>query len=242
MKAVDFLKTTPLRAATLGNDTETIRLLIDAGVDVNAADLPGITPLMMAAGWQGNPQAVEMLLAKGANVNAASRPVMGLPSKNGASEFGLVTALTLAAGFGPPDLIGRLLDAGADVNAKDVRGMTPLMLAMANDHQNPAVIRMLIEHGADPNAGSKLDETAVDWARKTGFPAGIELLKAGADAEHAATSPYSNLAPKPAVERTVALIEKSSWDFFAASGCVSCHAQSMTDWTVGRSALEGDSC
>ena len=57
-KAVDFLKTTPLRAATLGNDTETIRMLIDAGVDVNAADLPGITPLMMAAGWNGNTRAV----------------------------------------------------------------------------------------------------------------------------------------------------------------------------------------
>ena len=41
------------------------------------------------------------------------------------------------------------------------------------------------------------------------------------------------------MERTVALIEKSSWEFFAASGCVSCHAQSMTDWTVGHARAKG---
>src|SRR6202044_2014909 len=147
----DFLKTTALRAATLGNDTETIRLLIDAGVDVNAGDLPGITPLMMAAGWHGNLRAVQMLLARGANVNAVSRPVMGLPAKNGASEFGSLTALTMAAAFGPPEMISDLLASGSDVNARDVRGMTPIMLAVATDHQDPAVIKMLLEHGADPS-------------------------------------------------------------------------------------------
>ena len=41
------------------------------------------------------------------------------------------------------------------------------------------------------------------------------------------------LALTPAVQRSVTLIEKSSWQFFAASGCVSCHAQSMTDFAVG---------
>jgi N-acyl-D-amino-acid deacylase len=35
------------------------------------------------------------------------------------------------------------------------------------------------------------------------------------------------------------LIEKSSAQFFAASGCVSCHAQSMTDLAVGEARLKG---
>src|ERR1700678_2593485 len=121
-KAVDFLKTTSLRAATLGNDTETIRMLVDAGVDVNAADLPGISPLMMAAGWNSNTRAVELLIAKGANTKAASRPVMGLPARNGASEFGSLTALIMAAPFGPPDMIRPLLAAGFGVNGGGGRG------------------------------------------------------------------------------------------------------------------------
>jgi ankyrin repeat protein len=242
LKAVDFLKTTPLRAATLGNDTETIRMLIEAGVDVNAADLPGISPLMMAAGWNGNTRAVELLLAKGASAKAVSRPVMGLPARNGASEFGSLTALIMAAPFGPPELIGNLLDGGSDVNARDVRGMTPLMLAVATDHQDPTVIKMLLEHGADPSAKSGIGDSALDWARRAALPPGIDLLKAGASAAADHTAPASiprKLDSKVAIQKTLGLIEKSSWEFFAASGCVSCHAQSMTDLVVGHARPKG---
>jgi len=147
--ATDFLKTTALKAAAFGNDTETIKLFLDAGLDPNAADLPGLTPLMMTAGWNGNVTATKMLLAKGANVNAVSRPVMGLPTRIAPSKFGNLTALLMAAAFGPPELIKTLVDAGAHVNAIDVRGMSPLMLATANDHQDPEVISLLLSHGAD---------------------------------------------------------------------------------------------
>lgn len=242
LKAVDFLKTTPLRAATLGNDAETIRILIDAGVDVNAADLPGITPLMMAAGWNGNTRATQMLLAKGANAKAVSRPVMGLPVKNGASEFGSLTALIMAAPFGPPELIGNLLDAGSDVNAKDVRGMTPLMLAVAADHQDPAVLKLLLAHGADASLKSGIGDSATDWARRAALPAGLALLKADAATQENSAAQIAVPGKrdfKPAVQKTLKLIETSSWEFFSASGCVSCHAQSMTDWAVGHARAKG---
>ncbi len=240
VKAVDIFKTTTLRAAAMGNDTATIRLLIDAGVDVNAGDLPGITPLMMAAGWNGNLQAVELLLKKGANVNAMSAPVMGLPSKNGPSEFGKVTALLMAAPFGPPDLIRTLLDAGADVNARDVRGMTPLMLAIATDRQDRTVIRMLLDHGSDPQIKSNSGEMAADWAKRASAHPGLELLKVGAS-EPAAVKPANTELPPLATsaQHTVTLIEKASTQFFATSGCVSCHAQSMTDMAVGLARSKG---
>jgi ankyrin repeat protein len=241
LKAVDFLKTTPLRAATLGNDTETIRLLLDAGIDPNAADLPGISPLMMAAGWNGNTRAVQMLLAKGADPKAVSRPVMGLPAKNGASEFGSLTALIMAAPFGPPELIANLLDAGSEANARDVRGMTPLMLAVATDHQDPAVIKLLMAHQADPSLKSKIGDSAIDWARRSALPPGLELLKA--DAAQVESVPVAAAVSKPelkpAIQKTIGLVEKSSWEFFAASGCVSCHAQSMTDWATGEARAKG---
>jgi len=259
VQAKDFLKTTTVRAAAFGNDTETLRLMIDAGVDVNAADLPGITPLMMAAGWNGNLPAVKLLLAKGAKVNAVSAPVMGLPSKNGPSEFGLLTALMMSAPFGPPELIRTLLAAGADVNARDVRGMTPLMLAIATDRQDPAVIRMLLDRGADTSIKSNLGETAADWARKAALPAAMGLVKTQAAANAAKINAAANAAKtnaasdsahvvpavaapaelRPAVERAVGLIEKSSWAFFQNSGCVSCHAQSMTDMAVALARSKG---
>ena len=53
----------------------------------------------------------------------------------------------------------------------------------------------------------------------------------------AAAPPLTEL--RPAVERTLTLIEKSSAQFFAVSGCVSCHAQSMTDLAVAEARAKG---
>ena len=229
IQAKDVIKTTALKAASFGNDTETIKLLLDAGLDPNAVDLPGLSPLMMAAGWNGNLDAVKMLLAKGAKINGVSRPVMGLPTRIAPSKFGNLTALLMSAPFGPPELIRTLLDSGAEVNAKDVRGMTPLMLAVANDHQDPAVVRLLLSHGADVQMKDETGFTAIDWARNQRIPEGIKLLKV-------TTAPRDL---RPVVQNTIALIEKSSTQFFAISGCVSCHAQSMTDLAVGEARQKG---
>jgi ankyrin repeat protein len=243
IQAKDFLKTTALKAAAFGNDTETVKLLLDAGLDPNAADLPGLTPLMMAAGWNGNVETTKMLLAKGANVNGTSRPVMGLPTRIAPSKFGNLTALLMAAAFGPPELIKVLLDAGANVNGKDVRGMTPLMLAVANDHQDPDVISLLLSRGADPLLKDDIGFSSVDWARHQDLPDGIKLLKVEPVAgQFNYIRPPANAPPaelRPAIEHSIKLIESSSAQFFAASGCVSCHAQSMTDIAVGEARLKG---
>ena len=46
-----------------------------------------------------------------------------------------------------------LLDAGADIEARDERGTTPLFLALA--YNNPAVLTALLNAGMDPNARSR---------------------------------------------------------------------------------------
>ena len=58
-------------AAAYGNDLDTIRLVIDAGVDVNAAGVTGVTPLL-GASYNANLAAVRLLLSKDANANAVA--------------------------------------------------------------------------------------------------------------------------------------------------------------------------
>jgi len=86
-----------------------------------------------------------------------------------------VTPLLAAAAAAPVELVTALLDAGANVNARDGRGMTPLMMAVATNHQNPAVIRLLLGRGADPSLQSSVGETAGDWARKLSQPADSDI-------------------------------------------------------------------
>ena len=97
--------------------------------------------------------------------------------KAGSIALGYFTPLTAAAPLGSRELIAALLDAGAKINVADVRGMTPLMLAVANDRQNLDVIRLLIARGADVNAKSLAGETALDWAVKIGAKPAIETLR-----------------------------------------------------------------
>ncbi len=157
--------TTPLLAATAAGDSATVKILLDQGAGVNVAEqvgngsgANGNTPLMNAAG-EANVESIRMLLAKGADVNAIGA-AKGFEVKNGPLALGLLTPLHLAAGSGGgPEAVKLLLDAGAKVNALDVRGMTPLMIAVATDRADPRVVKLLLDKGADPRIQSKAGET-----------------------------------------------------------------------------------
>jgi len=219
---------TPLTEATSANATATIKLLVEKGADVNAADRSGATPLMNA-GAEGNIGVIKLLLAKGANVNAVSAP-KSQQVKNGFIALGSLTPLLLAATT-RPEAVKLLLDAGAKVDARDVRGMTPLMLAIGTDGADPQIVKMLLDKGADPNIKSLAGETALDWARKFRNP---EVMKAlGITAQ--ASAPVFQLsadaklpAPKQAAEKAIALLEKTASSFFMSGGCVACHAQNLS--------------
>ena len=243
LDARDAFQNTALTAAALGNDLETIRLVVDAGVDVNAVGATSMTPLL-AATYHGNLAAVKLLLEKGARANiVAAAPLLFPPEspKSGPVALTNATPLMIASALGTSDLVKTLLDAGAAVNAKDGRGMTPLMFAIAKSRQRPDVIRLLIDRGADLSVQSSAGETAADWARKVGAAPGLEILKVERPKEAVAAAALAppSIAARAAAERSIALLEASSRKFFETSGCVSCHHQNITDMAVGEARAHG---
>ncbi|HEX4348188.1 MAG TPA: ankyrin repeat domain-containing protein, partial [Vicinamibacterales bacterium] len=241
LKVRDAFKNTLLTAATVGNDIDTIRLAVDAGIDVNAAAVTGFTPLFQAAS-EKNVEAVKLLISRGADVNAVVDDAGLTPSqdpKTGPVQLRSYTALLSAAALGPPELIKALVDAGANVNATDSRKFTPLMLAVATDHQDPDVIGLLLARGADAAQRGPQFGTPVDWASEAGGPDGIALLHAPKPRITAAAVTAAPLDPKAAVQKSLGLLETTTQTFFEKSGCISCHAQPITSMAAAEASLKG---
>ncbi|MBN8732987.1 MAG: ankyrin repeat domain-containing protein [Acidobacteria bacterium] len=225
VNAADGLGQTPLICAE-ASQTELIELLVRSGADVNAVSASGTTALMNAAG-SNNVAAAKLLLSKGAKVNAAN--TMGGRVPRGEIALKHLTALMLAAPYGSAGMIKVLLDAGADVAMRDVRGMTALMLALGSDHQDAGTVQLLLAAGSDVNAKDANGETVMDWARKNPNPAILNMLSAknAKAAVMAVAAPKAGeaVALQEAVARGLRLMEKSSPMFFKEGGCVSCHHQ-----------------
>ncbi len=119
-------------------DTATLKAFLQAGVNVNARDLFGMTALMWAADG-GHSQSVRTLLAAGASVNATA--------KNGG------TALTRAAESGDTETVKTLLAVGADINAALESGSTALMAAASRGRTE--TVKILLAAGADVNAAAR---------------------------------------------------------------------------------------
>jgi N-acyl-D-amino-acid deacylase len=239
---MDQRKVTPMNAATFGNDTATIRLLLDASADIDTADtFIGLTPLINASGNR-NLEAVDLLLAKGANVNAVSK-TEGLPRiQTGIVEFGGWTPLLMAVPFGPTEIVKTLMEAGAKVNVQDYRGFTPLMLAAANDRANPEIVRLLLARSADTQPKTRAGETVSDWAAKFDEPSVMRAL--GGVPKTRGVSKNNPLSPesrdvRTAVQRSVSLLERATSQFFGKANCFACHEQPAAAFAVGAARAKG---
>ncbi|HLJ51507.1 MAG TPA: ankyrin repeat domain-containing protein [Bryobacteraceae bacterium] len=225
--ARDAQQSTPLIEAA---NSETAKLLIDKGADVNAKTVDGTTPLMNAVGGPGtygDVSWIKMLLDKGADVNAASKAPSSITVKNGPIDLGAMTPLMLAVAFDSREAVKVLLDAGANVNAKDMRGMTPVMLAIASDHNDPEVVKLLVSHGANLKVKSKVGEDAQTWAQKFDR----------ADTVVPVSERKTDL--KPAVQKSLDLLQRTNSKFMIEGGCVSCHAQNLTALAIAAVRTKG---
>jgi len=157
---------TALMRAAQYCDTMTIHLLLSKGFDIDAHPW-GYTALMYAA-RTANWQAIYCLLNNGADAN--------IPDPNN------TTALLWAAEQNDPEAVKTLIKKTKNINTIDsVAGMTPLMWAVYNEHDNPQIIQLLLDNGALLNIKAKDGSTALSWAMKKGNTATVALLqKAGA--------------------------------------------------------------
>jgi ankyrin repeat protein len=174
---------TPLLYAARDGGLDAARLLLAAGANVELAEANGIRPLLMAV-LNNNLDVARLLLAKGADVNAddfwGRSPLwatveyrnldMNNRDQDSPKDNGVDRAPVL-------DFIRALLKAGANVNARtrevppsrrwlyslgdvswvDFTGQTPfLRAALAGDNYT---MRVLLEHGADPNLATSAGTT-----------------------------------------------------------------------------------
>ena len=86
------------------------------------------------------------------------------------------TILHRAAGLGVTDICEVILNHGADVNTRSVRGWyTSLHIALANGYIDTG--SLLIERGANPWTKSKYGEDAFDYGIKRGFKRVVEEFR-----------------------------------------------------------------
>jgi uncharacterized protein len=132
------------------NSMKVFVLLVNTrDIDLEATARNGDTALMIAC-FTANRPAVEALLEKGAEVN---RPGWA--------------PLHYAAAIGNNEIVRRLLDKSAYIDAESPNKTTPLMMAARGGHI--LTVKLLLDEGADATLKNELGMNAIDFAEKYEF-------------------------------------------------------------------------
>jgi ankyrin repeat protein len=148
---------------------------------------------------------------------------------DGSRQLGKSTTLMAAAHQGSLDMARVLIEQGANVNAADTRGRTPLMYAAGADHPNADMIRLLLEKGADPAAKDNRGDTALDFSVQRGLSETIRAMSGTLSKITGSTSEtFTDLPPvRSSLTRAMTLLDAAGPRFFKSNGCISCHNQSI---------------
>ncbi len=172
---------TPLHMA---KTVDVAKVLIQNGAEISAKDDQGRTPLHTIASWEvayfheGDPREIaKLLLEKGLDINTPDQ--LGRTPLHLAMEIMKEDCLSPTykakgyegiklPGWGQPcihntDLAEFLIENGADVNAQDNNGQTPLFYT-ARKINNSQAAGLLIQNGAAINARDNRGNTPLIWA------------------------------------------------------------------------------
>lgn len=141
---------------------DTVVALLEHGADISYRDPEYDQSVLMIAAREGHTDIVALLLEKGADPNAATKigPAPGFIAPNSMRGFGFgvgilrggvpkdrgrrepqpggMTPLHYAARHNHVDIAQLLLDAGAELNAKEANGIWPLLMAISNNNMSMA--------------------------------------------------------------------------------------------------------
>jgi pectate lyase len=196
-----------LQEAAAVGDIDLIRSIIKKGTEVDAREDTFYKTALHRAAISGHKDVVELLLAKGADIEAG--------------KFHIGTALHYAAEKGHKEIAELLIAKGADVNAKrrgHPAGDTPLHSAVRAGYKDIvelllskgaevssihiaallgdlARVKAFLERGTNVNAEDKRSFTPLHWAARTGHTNVAEYLIAnGADVNAGEWTPLQEAA------------------------------------------------
>jgi ankyrin repeat protein len=183
-------KFTALASAMPFGSFEVVKTLLDAGANVNAVDVRGMTPLMLAVATdRQNPEKIQALIAKGADVNVKSL----------AGE----TALDWARKTGSPAAVAALTKAGAVASVAPAVALPPFVpadLRMSAQRSIALLEASAVKAAANGGCASCHSHNITDVVTNLARAKGLRVdEKAAADRRQLTKAPY--FAPLNLLER-----------------------------------------
>ena len=251
-------RTPLLVASSYPGTVGVLRLLLDRGADIRATDAAGANPLALAA-RSADVEVVRFLVESGLDPNALAAPARrvafaryDLPTAEYLISKGLSPTpdlLITAATWQPTPLVARWIQSGLDVNANNAAqyGRTALLTAVTSEAAGTETVKLLLDRGANPNARTTEDESALDWAIYKGDRAKIQILEQhgamrgnGPRREEIPPAAKGGIAdPRVSLTRSVARLLDAAPTFREKTGCISCHHNAMPAWAAAAARRKG---
>jgi ankyrin repeat protein len=178
---------TPIHGAAFLGRVEAVELLIEAGANLDKINQDGATPFDAAAApWspeiKGIVEFVALILGLEIDIDEVrtgreqAAKIIHRHGGESATDFDSDEEgdLWAAAKNGDIETLEELLDDGADPNAQDQLGITPLSWCAMTGHKKAA--ELLVEHGADVNQPNRDGGTALHAAAFLGNTEMVQFL------------------------------------------------------------------